>query len=86
MRHIGKATAPQKEALAKVTGRAIYTHDYTLPGMLWGAILRSPHPHARIVAIDTERAAAMPGVAAVLTGTQADVRWNMHKPPLPPSR
>ena len=56
MRHIGKVSAPPKEALAKVTGRAIYTHDFTLPDMLWGAILRSPHPHARIVALDTSRA------------------------------
>jgi CO/xanthine dehydrogenase Mo-binding subunit/CO/xanthine dehydrogenase FAD-binding subunit len=80
LRHIGKALAPQKEALAKVTGRAIYTHDFTLPGMLWGAILRSPHPHARIVAIDTARAGAMPGVAAILTGVQADVRY-LHAGP-----
>ena len=80
LRHIGKAPAPQKEALAKVTGRAIYTHDFALPDMLWGAILRSPHPHARIVAIDTARAAAMPGVAAVLTGVQADVRY-LHAGP-----
>ncbi len=80
MRHIGKAPAPQKEALAKVTGRALYTHDLTLPGMLWGAILRSPHPHARIVAIDTARATTMPGVAAVLTGADADVRY-LHAGP-----
>ncbi|WP_374666846.1 molybdopterin cofactor-binding domain-containing protein [Ramlibacter sp.] len=80
MRHIGTAPAPQKEALAKVTGRAIYTHDFTLPGMLWGVMLRSPHPHARILAIDTSRAAAMPGVGAVLTGAQADVRY-LHMSP-----
>jgi len=75
MRHIGPVLAPQKEALAKVTGRAVYTHDFSLPGMLWGAMLRSPHPHARIVAIDTSRAKAMPGVAAVLTGADADTRY-----------
>ena len=80
MRHIGAAVAPQKEAAAKVTGRAIYTHDFVLPGMLWGAMLRSPHPHARILAIDTSRAAAMPGVRAVLTGEQADVRY-LHMSP-----
>ncbi len=80
MRHIGKVPAPQKEALAKVTGLAIYTHDLTLPGMLWGAILRSPHPHARIAAIDTTRAAAMPGVRAVLTGADAPVRY-LHMSP-----
>lgn len=70
-RHIGKAFAPPKEAWAKVTGQAIYTHDFVLPGMLWGAILRSPHAHARIVAIDTSRAAAMPGVQAVITAADA---------------
>lgn len=80
LRHIGKSPAPQKEAVAKVTGRAIYTHDFALPGMLWGAMLRSPHPHARITAIDTKRAAAMPGVRAVLTGAQADVRY-LHMSP-----
>ena len=80
MRHIGKVSAPPKEALAKVTGRAIYTHDFTLPDMLWGAILRSPHPHARIVALDTSRASAMPGVKAILTGEQATVRY-LHMSP-----
>jgi len=79
-RHIGRVPAPQKEAQAKVTGQAIYTHDFTLPDMLWGAMLRSPHPHARIIAIDTTRAAAMPGVAAVLTAADADVRY-LHTGP-----
>jgi len=51
----------------KVTGRARYTGDIVLPGMLHGKILRSPHAHARIRAIDPRRAEAMPGVAAVLT-------------------
>ena len=40
----------------KTSGRAVYTDDLALPGMLHGKILRSPHPHARIVSIDTERA------------------------------
>lgn len=80
MRHIGKALAPQKEASVKVTGKAIYTHDFELPGMLWGAMLRSPHPSARIVSIDTSRASAMPGVAAVITGDEADIRY-LHMAP-----
>ena len=80
MRHIGKAIAPQKEASIKVTGKAIYTHDFELPGMLWGAILRSPHPSARIVAIDTSRACSMPGVTAIITGADADVRY-LHMSP-----
>ncbi|AEW05677.1 Xanthine dehydrogenase [Sulfobacillus acidophilus DSM 10332] len=52
----------------KVTGKAQYVVDMTLPGMLYGKILRSPLPHARIVAIDTEAARRLPGVFAVITG------------------
>ena len=52
-----------------MTGRANYGADFTLPGMLHGAVLRSPHAHARIVVDRHERAAeAMPGVKAVITG------------------
>ena len=52
----------------KVTGRARYSADLNLPGMLFGKVLRSPHAHARIKSIDTSRAEAMPGVRAVITG------------------
>ena len=52
----------------KVTGKARFGADFNQPGMLWGKVLRSPHPHARIVSIDTSRAEAMPGVKAVITG------------------
>ncbi len=52
----------------KVTGKARYTADVILPGMLWGKVLRSPFPHARIVSIDTTKAKALPGVHAVITG------------------
>ncbi len=56
------------DGVDKVTGRANYGADFTLPGMLHGAVLRSPHAHARIVSIDTRAAEAMPGVKAVITG------------------
>ncbi len=56
------------DGLEKVTGRARYGADLNLPGMLIGAVLRSPHPHARIVSIDTSAAEAMDGVRAVVTG------------------
>jgi len=56
------------EGLDKSTGRAVYTDDVVLPGMLHGKILRSPHPHARIVSIDTSEAAALEGVHGVVTG------------------
>ncbi|MGH7357008.1 MAG: xanthine dehydrogenase family protein molybdopterin-binding subunit, partial [Candidatus Rokuibacteriota bacterium] len=51
----------------KVTGRARFGADFDLPGQLIGRVLRSPHPHARIVAIDTSKAEALPGVKAVIT-------------------
>jgi CO/xanthine dehydrogenase Mo-binding subunit len=51
----------------KVTGKAVYGADFYLPGMLRGAILRSPHAHARIVSIDTRKAEALAGVKAVAT-------------------
>ena len=52
----------------KVSGATIYADDIVLPSMLHGKILRSPHPHARIVSLDTSRAEALPGVHAVVTG------------------
>jgi CO/xanthine dehydrogenase Mo-binding subunit len=55
----------------KVTGAARYTFDVSLPGMLHAKVLRSPHPHARIRSVDTRRAEALPGVAAVVTGVDA---------------
>src|SRR6266571_9433908 len=55
------------DGVPKVTGRAMYGADLAMPGMLWGKILRSPHAHARIRKIDTSKAAALPGVKAVMT-------------------
>ena len=51
----------------KVTGRALYGADFQMAGLLHGFILRSPHAHARIRRIDTSKAAAFPGVKAVVT-------------------
>jgi carbon-monoxide dehydrogenase large subunit len=56
------------EGPLKVTGRARYTADVQLPGLLWAKFLLSPHAHARIVSVDTTAARAIPGVHAVLTG------------------
>src|SRR5436853_5260935 len=58
---------PRVEGPDKVSGRAGYSADVFPPGTLWGKIVRSPVPHARIVSIDTSRARAVPGVHAVLT-------------------
>ena len=65
--HVG--TRPiRPDGIDKVTGKAIYGPDFVAAGMLHGAILRSPHAHARIVAIDARKAAALPGVKAVVSG------------------
>jgi xanthine dehydrogenase molybdenum-binding subunit len=58
---------PRPDIVDKVTGAAKFSDDYVFPGMLHGATLRAEHPHARILAIDTSQAAALPGVYAVLT-------------------
>lgn len=58
---------PRPDAVAKVTGSAMYSDDYSFPGMLWGATLRAKYPHAKILSIDTSKAQALPGVHAVLT-------------------
>ena len=59
---------PRLDAKQKVTGALHYTDDLKLPGMLYGALLRSPHPHARIKRIDVSKAKALPGVKDVVIG------------------
>ncbi len=66
-RHIGKSPL-RVEAREKVTGRATYTFDMELPGMLYAKCLHSPYARAEIVSIDSSAAKALPGVKAVLTG------------------
>lgn len=63
---VGRAL-PRPDAVAKVDGTGVYAADMTAEGMLHASVLRSAHPHARILNIDTARARALPGVAAVLT-------------------
>jgi len=63
---LGRDT-PRIDAYERVTGRADYTGDVRLPGMLYARVLRSPHPHARIRSMDVSRARALPGVRAVIT-------------------
>ncbi len=65
------------DGLDKSTGRALFTDDITLPGMLHGKILRSPHPHAEIVSIDTSGAEALEGVHAVITGRDMEVAYGI---------
>jgi CO/xanthine dehydrogenase Mo-binding subunit len=65
-RFIGKAS-PRKDARDIATGRAKYINDISVPHMLYGKVLRSPHPHANIRSINTSKAKALSGVKAVLT-------------------
>lgn len=58
---------PRPDAVLKVTGKALYSDDFTFPGMLHARTLRAKYPHARILKIDTSKARALPGVQAVLT-------------------
>src|ERR1044072_3743039 len=57
----------RSEGVEKVSGRTLYTADVNLPGTLWARIVRSPHPHARILSIDASEATRLPGVKAVIT-------------------
>src|SRR5438105_1688675 len=59
---------PRFEDLRLVRGAGRYTDDVSLPNQAYAAFVRSPHPHARIISIDTHQAASAPGVLAVLTG------------------
>src|SRR2546425_869586 len=67
-------TVPKRDGAEKVTGRTRYLHDLVLPRLAHGKILRSRHPHARLVRVDTRRARALPGVLAVLTGDDVEPR------------
>ncbi|OGB96782.1 MAG: aldehyde oxidase [candidate division NC10 bacterium RIFCSPLOWO2_12_FULL_66_18] len=65
------------DAMAKVTGETKFADDLALPRMLHAKILRSPHPHARILSIDTGPAEALPGVHAVLTGRALPIKFGI---------
>ncbi len=66
-KYVGRPV-PRVDAMEKVTGSAVFTDDIELPGMLHTKLLRSPHPHARIVETRTDRAEAVEGVVSVVTG------------------
>lgn len=74
-RIVGRRVA-RLDAVEKATGATRYVGDLSLPGMLHAKLVTSPHPHARIGRIDTSRAEALPGVAAVCTHRDVpDLRW-----------
>ena len=66
LKYVGRSVA-RVDGIEKVTGKAKFVGDLVVPGMLYGKILRSPYPHARIRAIDATQAEELPGVVAVLT-------------------
>jgi CO/xanthine dehydrogenase Mo-binding subunit len=71
LKYVGHSV-PRVDGVDKVTGKAKFVGDIVVPGMLYGKILRSPYPHARIRAIDATEAEALPGVVAVLTAADID--------------
>jgi CO/xanthine dehydrogenase Mo-binding subunit/aerobic-type carbon monoxide dehydrogenase small subunit (CoxS/CutS family) len=71
---VGKFTT-RIDAVERTTGKATYSGDVMLPGMLYARVLRSPHPHARIRAIDASKALALPGVKAVISHENCTVPW-----------
>src|SRR5438874_7444701 len=73
---IGKSF-PRVDGGAKVTGQAVYADDVVLPRTLHCKFLRSPHPHARIVSVDTSAARRIPGVKAVITGADLPVKFGI---------
>ena len=75
-RLIGKAV-PRVDAYERVSGSAVYPSDFSLPNMIYGAILRCPHPHARVNEVHTRKAKNMPGVYAVISSNtaEANVAW-----------
>ena len=75
LKTVGHST-PRIDGLQRVTGRATYSADVQLPGMLYARVLRSPHPHARILRIDVARALAAPGVKAILTHENCRLVWS----------
>jgi CO/xanthine dehydrogenase Mo-binding subunit len=74
--YIGRRGLRPKEAPEKVTGRAVYTNDVYLPGMLYVKIFRSPYAHAKIRKMDTSKAEVLPGVWAVIRYDDPDIDLN----------
>src|SRR3989475_5736974 len=73
---VGKSLT-KPDAYAKVSGQTKFADDLSLPRMLYGRILRSPYPHARILHVDTSAARALPGVLAVLTGDDLPIKFGI---------
>ena len=68
---------PRVDGYERLSGTAVYPSDVILPDMLYGAVVRCPHAHARVLEVDATAAAKMPGVAVVLSASdpEADITW-----------
>jgi len=73
---VGKSLI-KPDAFSKVSGQTKFADDLALPRMIYGRLLRSPHPHARILQVDVARARAHPGVLAVLTGDDLPIKFGI---------
>jgi len=77
---------PRVDGYERVSGTAQYPSDIVLPGMLYAAILRCPHPHARVLSVDTAKAEKMEGVRAVLSGSSEEangIQWKYNDQTVP---
>ena len=72
--HIGKRGIRRIDGYAKASGKAVYTRDVQIPGMLYAKVMRSPYAHARILKMDTSKAAALPGVRAILRYDDPEIK------------
>jgi CO/xanthine dehydrogenase Mo-binding subunit len=78
--YIGRRGLRPKEASEKVTGKAVYASDVYLPGMLYAKVYRSPYAHARILSMDSSKAAAIPGVQAIVRYDDQDIDLHDYFP------
>ena len=74
MNKVVGSSLPRVEGYAKVSGTCLYAADHHRPGTLWGKVLHSPFPHARIFNVDTSKAQSLPGVKAVITANDISPR------------
>jgi hypothetical protein len=72
--YVGQSV-PRKEDAKLITGRTAYVDDLTVPGMVWAAVVRSPHAHARIRSVDVSKAGAAEGVIAAFSGQDLAEDW-----------
>lgn len=82
-KYVGK-NVTRKDGKAIVTGKATFLDDYFIPNMLIGKSLKSPHPHAKIISINVDKAKELKGVYAVLTYKDVDQNWLLGWPPQKP--